>query len=191
MAYRETTQRESAIAEGRRRSESTSACLDQFGRRPGWKSSSEAGCRPTVLLKALNASSEEVAAWMPDHWPLRPDAQAVVCPERCPTRSSRRGVSNPRELHRRHRFDPMVPQCTQAWRLSQRSCLLQAAPDLRASAPARNGRRQLGCTAHSEGIPWAPWAVVSAAAVSYFPIVGGGGAGRAAGAARESEIRRF
>ena len=30
-----------------------------------------------------------------------------------------------------------------------------------------SGRRQLGRTAHSEGIPWAPWAVVLAAAVSW------------------------
>ena len=38
----------------------------------------------------------------------------------------------------------------------------------RSIAPAEvaSGRRRLGRTAQSEGIPWAPWIVVSAAAVS-------------------------
>ena len=56
-------------------------------------------------------------------------------------------VSNPQELHRRHRCDLIVPQCTQVWRLSQRSC-----PTL-SSSTAPNGRRQPGRTAHSEGVP--------------------------------------
>ena len=46
--------------------------------------------------------------------------------------------------------------------------------------------------AHSEGIPWAPWAVVSGhSCLLEFPIVGSGGAGRAADAAGESEISKF
>ena len=64
------------------------ACLDQSKRRPGW-GSSEASCRPKVLLEAQAASSEEVAAQVPDRWPLRPNARAVVCLGRCPQREVR------------------------------------------------------------------------------------------------------
>ena len=71
-----------AIAEARRRSESS--CLSrsvrttsregQFGRavvqRFSWRH----------RLRALR----KVADRLPDRWPLRPDARAVVCPGRCP-----------------------------------------------------------------------------------------------------------
>ena len=133
--------------------------MGQFGR--GLSSNGSPG--------ALAASYEEGADQLPYRWPLRPDAQAGVCPEKVsPTRTSRRGVSNPQELHRRQRCDLIVPQKTQTWRLSQRS-----SPTLSVGShtphetsigrPCR--RRQLRRTAHREGIPWAPWAVVSAVAV--------------------------
>ena len=77
--------RGSEIAEARRSSESS--CFSRSVETAS-RSSSEAGCRPVVLLGALAASSEESADQLPYRWPLRPEAQAVVCPERCPQRGA-------------------------------------------------------------------------------------------------------
>ena len=97
---------------------------------------SEAGCRPEVLLKVLAASSE-VADRLPYRWPLRPDVLAGVCPGRC-LESEVRGEECRRRSctgdtaatwWSRKQHEPgdwanaVAPHC------------LQAAPDLRASAP--------------------------------------------------------
>ena len=62
VAYRETTHRGSAIAEARRSS----------------KTSSEAGCRPEVLLEELAASSEGVADQLPYRCILMPGLSSIL-----------------------------------------------------------------------------------------------------------------
>ena len=159
------------------------------------------GCRPKVLLEALASSSEEVAARLPDHWPLRPDARAVVCPvpnakfvERsiepagvapatplrsdCATVHTGLAVEPTQLSHtvfKQHLTSVLLHHMLHETSISKR--------------PMDVGNRAALRTA--EVFSWAPWAVVSAAAVSWNSPLLAVRAGRATDAAGESVIRSF
>ena len=166
------------------------ACLLQSERRPGW-GSSEPGCRPKVVLEVLAANPEGVADRLPYHRPLRPVARVVVCPgrclqrevrgEECRTRRSCTALRSDGAVHTILAIEPTHLSHT-VFKQHLTSVLLPhmllGVGNWDALHTAKVFPGSLGCC-------------FGRGCLLEFSIVGGGGAGRAADAAGESEIRRF